>query len=187
MIDNKIGKLSSRVNKIMYTVGLMTIIFSITSSSVYSLFWDKTRTNQKIISQLPSTYTSNVSITSYEKVQQVTINKSMTETKVDVLQPASLSGMSFNYTKDTVAIKYKNLQCILKDNYTMNICPLSIIVNVEQMVKNGEYSECEVRDNTLIVSGSYDAFAFTLEADLRKNKITSISIPEINLRADYLT
>lgn len=187
MMNIKTNLRSLKISKFIAVISLLTITLSFISPSTYCFFWNKSKTNQEIICQLPSTYSSSVSITNSDKTQQVVINKSGSETQVDVSQPASLSGVSLIYTKGAITLKYKDLQCIFKDNPTLDICPLSMIIDIEQIVKDGKYSECEVRDNSLIISGDYSSYSFTFEADLRKNKITCITIPEINLRADYLT
>lgn len=138
-----------------------------------------------IISELSKTYQTDFNVSSNYGLIKGKLTKEKNKTTIEICEPELLLGTQMVYNGQDVIIIYKGIEAKTTNNCVINKFPISAIVNVENMVYNGEYSNWNVKDDILYVEGKYSNSNYTFKADLRKNRVISVCLEDENIFAGY--
>ncbi len=138
-----------------------------------------------VIAKLEKKYQAEVDISSCNGVVKGTMHRDGVVVDFDVIDPVLLTDMKISYLQDGVNVKYKDIESKTHDNYLMAKFPLSMVIEIENMVYGNCFERWDIKNDILSIEGKYHSDDFLFKADLRKNRVIFIGQENNNLFANY--
>ena len=159
--------------------------FNFAKLQICNLFFKTSKSTKDTVLELQKKYQANVEITGDNGIMKGSINKAEDGIVFNIVEPNIMSGAQIVYGDEGVVIKYQNLSSNVNDNFMLNQFPLSVILKIEDMVYNGQYDKCDIKNDILYVEGKYNNKKYIFKADLRRNRVISINAENDKIVANY--
>ena len=103
----------------------------------------------------------------------------------EIKEPVLLTGFQiiYDYDNKKILMKYKEIESKINNNLVIKNFPVSVVINIENLVYQGYYNNYNIEDDILYLEGQYEDDEFILKIDLRQNKIISILLKNNNIDA----
>ncbi|MBP0979824.1 MAG: hypothetical protein J6C55_04205 [Oscillospiraceae bacterium] len=170
---------------IILSLSLIIIFIFILNSSSKNIFLKKQKNISEIISELPKRYQTELNISSNSGFIKGSMIRENNKVVFEIKEPVLLTGFQiiYDYDNKKILMKYKEIESKINNNLVIKNFPVSVVINIENLVYQGYYNNYNIEDDILYLEGQYEDDEFILKIDLRQNKIISILLKNNNIDA----
>lgn len=137
---------------------------------------------------LPNGFSATVTFTVSGVTAVADIERSASETlSLTLTEPKSLYGISFILDKETAKASYKGMELDLGSDGLITKLAISSMLKAVNAVLEQKNIKAQRVENAIVVSGTKENMDFTATLDPKTGMLVSLSIPNLDLNASFIT